>query len=139
MQRKFLFLRYLKNVKTDDEEAIYHFQDTMPETTTKISFKDYNNLNKHTLNACTNTSFHNLSLKLKSLVYNSKVNCAQICLNNFNLTAKHLFFNSGKQVRHSMNTIQEQIMWIIFIAFGLIFHLHPSKSQSSKSAFIGFF
>ena len=75
----------------------------MLKSITKVSFKNYNNLNKHTHNPCTN---HNL--KLKSLVHNSKVNCAQIRLNNFNFTAKHLFVNSGKQVRYSIKNIQKQ-------------------------------
>lgn len=66
-----------------------------PETITKINFKNDNNLNKYTLNASTNTSFHNLSLKLVLGTPQQGI-CAQIYLNNFNFTSKYLLFNSGK-------------------------------------------
>ena len=76
--------------------------------------KTNNNLNKHTHNPCTN---HNL--KLKSLVHNSKVNCAQKHLNNFNFTAKHLFINSGKQVRHSIKNMQKQKKNLPFLCYAV--------------------
>ena len=83
----------------------------------KGKFYNYNNLNEHAPNACTNPN-----LKPKSLVHNSKVKCAQIRLNNFNFTAKHLFINSRKQVRYSIKNIQKQSCEL---SFSIWFNIPP--------------